>query len=453
MNGKGGFEILQNNKYVPSKFNALSKTDDGGVILYNSYTGAIVDFTDKEKAEVMDSLKRSGTESLDSDVKKALFDNGFIVPEHVDEKRRAEYLHQSMHRTDMLHLILMTTEQCNFRCTYCYETFARGKMTDETKNGIKELVKERANTLNNLHISWFGGEPLLELGIIEELSNTFIAEAKEHEIDYSADIVTNGFFLTKEVFENLLSWEVRQYMVTIDGVQAVHDRRRHMAGGQGTFERIIENLKAIREVDGQFDMTIRVNFDEDNLQETDDLIQFLKEYFADDKRFGLFFRPVGRWGGEHNDDIPTCTHITANKKIWEFTETAMDEGLSMSNMVTNSLMPTASVCYAAKPNAMVIGSNGQLYKCTTVLDEEVNKVGHLHADGTMELDYDKIASWVMSGEEKDSVCQSCFYRPACQGNHCPWYRVVSGERPCPSEKKNIKKVLNLVWKNSLQTVQ
>ena len=131
----------------------------------------------------------------------------------------------------------------------------------------------------------------------------------------------------------------------------------------------------------------------------------------------------------------------------------MDEGLSMSNMITGSLMPTASVCYAAKPNAMVIGSNGQLYKCTTVLDEEVNKVGHLHADGTMDLDYDKIASWVMSGEETDSVCQSCFYRPACQGNHCPWYRVVSGERPCPSEKKNIKKVLNLVWKNSLQTIQ
>ncbi|WP_397540093.1 radical SAM protein [Rummeliibacillus pycnus] len=438
------------NNYVPSKFNALSKTDDGGVILYNSYTGAIVDFSEEEKAEVMGSLKRTGAAALDSDVKKALFDNGFIVPGNVDEMKRAEYLHQSMHRTDMLHLILMTTEQCNFRCTYCYETFARGKMTDDTKSGVKALVKEQANTLNNLHISWFGGEPLLELGIIEELSNSFMAEAKENKIDYSADIVTNGFFLTREVLEKLLSWEVRQYMVTIDGVQAVHDSRRHMAGGQGTFERIIENLKAVKESTGQFDMTIRVNFDEDNLEETGELIEFLKEHFADDKRFGVFFRPVGRWGGEHNDEIPTCTHITANKKIWEFTETAMDKGISMSNMVTGSMMPTASVCYAAKPNAMVIGSDGQLYKCTTVLDEEVNKVGHINADGTMDLDYDKIASWVMSGEETDSVCQSCFYRPACQGNHCPWYRVVSGERPCPSEKKNIKKVLNLVWRNSLQ---
>ena len=175
---RGGNGIMENkNTYIPSKFNALSKTDDGGVILYNSYTGAIVDFLPEEKEEVMASLKRTGTSELNTEVKKALFDNGYLVPGHVDEKKRAQYLHQSMHRTDMLHLILMTTEQCNFRCTYCYETFARGKMTDETKSGVKALVKERASTLNNLHISWFGGEPLLELGIIEELSNTFMQEA------------------------------------------------------------------------------------------------------------------------------------------------------------------------------------------------------------------------------------------------------------------------------------
>lgn len=27
-------------------------------------------------------------------------------------------------RNDVLHLILLPTEQCNFRCTYCYEDFS-----------------------------------------------------------------------------------------------------------------------------------------------------------------------------------------------------------------------------------------------------------------------------------------------------------------------------------------
>ena len=106
--------------YIPSKFNALTKTEDGGIVVYNSYTGAIVNFEADEREEVMTALKRQGSPALDTEVKQALFDSGFIVKDTIDEMKRADLLHQSMHRTDMLHLILMTTEQCNFRCRYCY---------------------------------------------------------------------------------------------------------------------------------------------------------------------------------------------------------------------------------------------------------------------------------------------------------------------------------------------
>jgi uncharacterized protein len=238
-------------------------------------------------------------------------------------------------------------------------------------------------------------------------------------------------------------------MITIDGIAEVHDKRRHLAGGGESFAKIIENLKAIKEVSDHFDVTIRVNFDESNLLETEKLILFLKEHFADDKRFGIFFRPVGRWGGENDDELPICSQITSNKKVWEFTNEAVEQGIGMSSMIAGSLMPTGSVCYAAKPHSLVVGSNGQIYKCTISFDEEMNKVGKLHGDGKLDLDYDKIANWTTSGEETDPVCQSCFYRPACQGNHCPLYRMRTGERPCSYEKRNIKKVLNLIWKSSL----
>ncbi len=436
--------------YVPSRFNVLSRTDDHGMILYNSYTGAIVSFSEDEKPEVMACLKRAGITELDSDVKKSLYDHGFIVPGHVDQKRRALFLHESMHRTDMMHLILLVTEACNFRCTYCYEKFERGKMKPGIVNGVKALVKDRAGTLSNLHISWFGGEPLLQMPLIEDLSHTFLSIAQENQIQYSADVVTNGYFLTKEAFEKLLSWNVRQFMVTIDGVGEMHDRTRHLAGGGGTFDQIIENLRAVKECSADFDFTIRVNFDQENIKEISNLIACLKAYFAHDKRFGLFFHPVGRWGGEHDDELPICNHIISNQKIWEFTEEAVDGGLGMSSLISGSMMPTASVCYAAKPNSFVIGADGQLYKCTTCLDEEINKVGKLHEDGSLAIDFDKLATWVTSGEETDSGCQSCFFRPACQGNHCPYYRMLTGEKPCPYEKKNMRKVLSLIWKDSLQ---
>jgi uncharacterized protein len=108
------------------------------------------------------------------------------------------------------------------------------------------------------------------------------------------------------------------------------------------------------------------------------------------------------------------------------------------------LMPSGAVCYAAKPHSFVIGANGQVYKCTCFLHEEYNHVGWLHADGTMEVDFDKLALWVTSGEEQDEHCQACFFRPACQGNHCPLYRIRKGKRPCPYEKRKIKQVLRLI---------
>ena len=434
--------------FKASRFNALSHTEEEGLILYNSYTGALIDFSKEEKEEVMGLLKSADTYP-DTEVKKALQDNGFLVGEKINELKRAEFLHQSMHRTDMLHLILMPTEACNFRCTYCYESFTRGRMTDETIAGVKALVKEKAKTINTLHISWFGGEPLLEIDLMEELSKEFQDIAQRHEIAYSADISTNGYFLNKEVFERLLAMDVRQYMITIDGVEAVHDSRRFLVGGGKTFSDIMENLKGASDSHENFDISIRVNFDQDNLKETEELTEYLKTYFASDKRFGILYRPVGRWGGEHDEDIPICSHMTANKKIWEFTADAVDKNLFMSSSIEGMMMPGGSVCYAAKPNALVIGSNGQLYKCTTALDADINHVGQLSADGSLNLDYDKIISWVTSGEETDSTCQSCFYRPSCQGNHCPWYRMLTGDRPCPSEKNNIRKVLNLIWKNSL----
>lgn len=443
---KGGFNLPSTMK--ASRFNALSHTEEEGLILYNSYTGALIDFSKDEKEEVLGLLKNADTWP-DTDVKKALEENGFLVGEQVDELKRAQFLHQSMHRTDMLHLILMPTEACNFRCTYCYESFTRGRMTDETIAGVKALVREKARTIHTLHISWFGGEPLLEIDLMEELSREFQAIAKEHGIAYSADISTNGYFLSKDVFRRLLDMDIRQYMITIDGVEAVHDSRRFLIGGGKTFSDIMENLKGASESSEVFDISIRVNFDQDNLKETEELTNYLTTWFAGDKRFGLLYRPVGRWGGEHDEDIPICSHMTANKKIWAFTADAVEKNLFMSSSISGMIMPGGSVCYAAKPNAMVIGSDGQLYKCTTALDADINHVGHLSVDGSLNLDYDKIIAWVSSGEETDATCQSCFYRPSCQGNHCPWYRMLTGDRPCPSEKNNIRKVLGLIWKNSL----
>lgn len=435
-------------RYVSSRFNAQSHTEDGGMILYNSYTGAIASFGEQELLAVKDALKQGGVEMemlAGNKLYQELVEHGFLVPEQTDELRRAAFLHQSMHRTDLMHLVLLVTEACNFRCHYCYEDFPSGRMTDETIQGLKAYIEQKANTLGELAISWHGGEPLLVPHIIEELSHSFMDSAERHGVNYSAEMSTNGYYITEELFPKLLNWKINRFMITLDGPEDVHNVRRGLNGGGGTYSTIVNNLMNMKKVDADFEVNIRMNFDNSNLEAVSAFIPTLRDLFADDHRFKMYFRPVGCMGGENDLHLPVCDERTKDEMIWAFNRDSIRQGLAISSAITDILMPTAAICYAAKPSSLVVGSNGQLYKCSVAIHEDFNQVGTLGSDGVAHLDYDKIAYWTTSGEEQDEKCQACFFRPACQGNHCPLYRMRTGNRPCSYEKRQIKRTLQAIW--------
>lgn len=435
---------MEKTHYTASRFNAISRTDNQELILFNSYTGAIVTFPKEEEQLVLTTLKTG--QSDDETILASLVDSGFLVSDKVNELLRAQFLHGTQHRTDVMHLSILPTEECNFCCTYCYETFPRGKMTVEAREGLKKYVEDKAPILKHLSISWFGGEPLLVPDVLGELSESFMKSCSINGVDYSAEIATNGYFLTEELFRQLLNWQIKSFMITIDGPEDIHNARRKQRVGGSTYQKIIDNLRGIKGIEGDFEIHIRVNFDNSTLDSMTELIDILSANFADDKRFQVYFRPVGRWGGENDDQLPVCDSRTADTKTWEYTELSLNKGLNMSSYVESLLTPAGAVCYAAKPTSLVVSSDGKLYKCTLAFDDEMNQIGQINSDGSIGIDYDKLAFWVTSGEETDEVCQSCFFRPACQGNHCPYYRKVTGEQPCSYEKKEIKKVLNLIWK-------
>ncbi len=438
------------NRWFSSRYNRRIQLNGNGSILYNSYTGAIAFIDPNEDAEARMLLEKGTVSAELSRLAAGMCDAGFLVREGTDELLQAEKLHAALKDARSMHLVVMPTEACNFRCAYCYQTFPRGAMTRETMNGLIAYVRQAVRRIDHLAVSWFGGEPLLVPGAIAELSDSFLECCERNGVEYSADMSTNGYFLTKERFTELLNRSVRRFMITLDGIGKVHDRRRSLGGGGGTYDKILGNLKEIRDVEAPFEIDLRVNFDENNLAEVPELIAELSAWFGGDERFQLLVRPVGRWGGPRDDRIPVCDRTAADRHLWELTHYGLGQGLALSETIMDSLRPSGAVCYAAKPNSLVVGADGRLYKCSIALDEENNQVGQLHGDGSLELDTDKISGWTDSGEEKDGVCRSCYFRPACQGNHCPLYRMKTGRRPCPHEKRKMKQALEIIWKNETQ---
>ncbi|HEX7051924.1 MAG TPA: radical SAM protein [Longimicrobiales bacterium] len=431
-------------EWAPSRFNARARSSDGSLVLWNTYTGAITAFKSSDAPLVERLLSQRGFTGELSGLTKYLHDRGFIVPKDSDEYRRFQLTFGEQHyRTNTLQLILLASEDCNFRCTYCYERFARGTMLPEVRQGVKNLIAKRAPGLASLQISWFGGEPLYGWNAIEDLAPFCLDIARQHSITYRSSMTTNGYLLTPDVAEKLIQWEVRSFQITLDGLAEDHDRKRKGRDGRGTFDVILSNLKALQRRKDEYSVSLRVNFDRDNYPNLERFLDVLRDDFAGDDRFRLSLHAVGKWGGPNDSALDVCGRDEAQEVRERVHSAAVERGLSVRRGGVKDInRPGKSVCYAARPFNFIVGADGKLMKCTVALDtKDYNIVGRLSPDGEMELDLDKLALWVQPAFENDTTCRACYFVPVCQGMRCPLIRIEDKRRPCPPTKHHLKSEL------------
>lgn len=430
-------------RWVPSRYNIRASTDDGRLVLWNSYKGTMSVFEAEQKPTIELLLSQKGVEARPEGVVKYLRDRGFLVKAGTDEYRRIQlgFGHQH-YRTDVLQLILLASEDCNFRCQYCYEQFARGTMEPQVRLGVKRLIENRLRGLQHLSISWFGGEPLYGFDAIEDLAPFFVETTEKHGIRYSSNMTTNGYLLTPDVAEKLLAWKINSYQITLDGPPECHDCSRPTRDGDGTFSTIFDNLKALKRRPESYAVDIRVNFDKNNHHGLKAFLEVVEREFTNDSRFKLRFRPVGRWGGSNDGNLEVCGLDEAAQVQMEMKMEARKRGLSLSDDIRHVKKLGAQVCYAARPYNFIVGADGKLMKCTIDLDmQDRNIVGRLTEGGDLDLDLDKLALWTEPAFEKDKKCQKCVILPTCQGMFCPQLRMDTGKSPCSPLRKDAKKEL------------
>ena len=448
--GHGAIQAVDDLK--ASRFNLWTTGSGGELLLFNSFSTAFVRVDGATGVHVTEALQarrrcdfeRSVAAIEDDGTVDLLLREGFLVRRSVDELLRARGVHESLAADNALHLILLPTEQCNFRCVYCYEDFLRPRMPTEVIQGVVRLVAREAPTLRALTVGWFGGEPLAAINVIEMASAPVLALCDEYGIHYNANVTTNGYLLTSSRRARLYAASITDYQVTLDGPPEVHDRLRKLAGGGGTFDTIFANLIDMRSDDFPFRVNLRVNYTPESLPYMSEFVRMLGTEFAGDGRFQLHFHAVGRWGGPNDETLDVCDSPTIEAEEVRLMALGLEAGFGLDAW-RESLKPHGSVCYAANPRSFVIGSDGTVYKCTVAFRDPRNQVGRLTPEGELEIAEDLLQLWTSTGEEVDTGCQQCAFRPACQGNLCPLERLNrDGEKVCPSFKVNYSKHLPLL---------
>ena len=397
--------------YKQSRFNHIYRTDKNEVLLYNSYAGfdSLASISAVDFDRIIESLEKSEIENNKKFQK--LKDLGYFVSSNTDEKLLCEQKYLDIVEENILRLIILPTEKCNFCCKYCYETFEKGEMSLETQDSLIRFVRKNIMKFSAMDVRWFGGEPLEALGVIENLSKEFIEICSAARRKYTSSMITNGYDLTLENFKKLYELKVYHYQITIDGVKSTHDAQRILKNGEGTFDKIIFNLVSIKNniKSGVPRFTIRTNFTKSIFQYVDEYIDYFASIFSDDKRFSFSFQKAADWGGSRVQNISdnlmdSDFYMELLKKI------AQNNKLDISPH--GALMSANTcVCYANKRYSFVIGSDGTIYKCTGDFIFPENHIGYLE-NGEMKIDHDLHAKWICKLNRKHKNCETCFYERA-----------------------------------------
>jgi uncharacterized protein len=431
----------------PSVYNLHERLENGSLVVANSLSGAAV-IIPPSISDMAIGFLTAADPFVESDLPDALTGlrpAGFFCAASANERRQARLVQtMTAARTDHLELFLLPTEQCDFRCIYCYEDFKLGSMPPAIRAGVIRFLSQRIPKLSSLVLHWFGGEPLQGIDVIRELGPQIRDLAARNDCRFSCHITTNGYSLDEATARELLDSGVTSFQITVDGPREEHDKRRRLRPlGQaeyGTFDQVMKNISSLLSLPRIFTLTIRINYDRDSLPVIPDFVRFLGERFANDPRVRVDFAAI--WADPDSVPVSLCMGVEKQRTAIELFELAHSVGLRTD--LLDALRPSGLVCYAAKPNSLVIRADGAVNKCTVALSADYNQVGRLAESGELDLNLERLALWTGSGMEEDKVCQSCWFSPSCQGNACPLERIENERRPCPTPKTFGRRMLKLI---------
>jgi len=394
------------------------------------------------------------------DAVELLHENGFLVSNRETERKAlADYFTAVKSGTSELNVTVLTTLQCNFACDYCfqgdhgdYNKFA-DKMTLEMAARVGNWTEQELDRVRpeRLVLTFFGGEPLLNLPVMYYLAERLADATRVRDVRIMINVITNGLLLTEEVVDRLNPCGLNGIKVTLDGDHDTHNRMRPLRGGQGTFDRIIEN---VRRVADRCHISIGGNFDESSVDSYPALLDFLQQQEFADKLVKVKFKPIVRNPEpEKPKGMLALTPVGANgqpiKPLGGTCMTAagsggasacdtcefLDEKMVFLREETkrHGFKPGDGVhvgpCHVHMDNARTIGPDGSIYPCPGFTGEKAKSTGHI--DGRQDPlralaqeKFDKLGPW--------KECGDCAFIPVCAGGCVVSSHTTLGDMNLPT---------------------
>lgn len=434
--------------YKPSRFNHFHTLPTGEKLAFNSLSGGLA-VLDSEGWARYTALVKGEPLDPKNPVDQGLVEGRFVVLENFDELAYLKTLHlRQRYTTEAWSLTICPTIDCNFGCDYCFQRHRVSRMTEAVQAKLLEVFAQKAPRLSKFFVTWFGGEPTLAWDVVQKLSQGFMEIAERNRVEYSASLITNGYLLDEGKVADMVRYRIHLVQITLDGDAPYHDQRRHLLTGEGSFERILANLRLF--LGKPVFVHIRVNVDVRNREGVPALLKRLaEEGLAHQENLRVYFAPVTSTAPPSHGVKGFCFTRKDFARI-EPEYFTLAESLGLATLPYPSLQ--LGGCVAAHPEGFVVGPDGTLQKCWDTVGQPEFAVGNLLEYDPLQLAenpvYQRWMSWDPFSEKL--ACSRCTWLPACMGG-CPLKVVFPEAMPegkveleCTTFKWNWKRTFTLL---------
>jgi len=433
-----------------SAYNLVTELGDGSVLLTNLLSRAVL-AADRSQLELLASLRGDvDIQSLNDDERSfvtALVENLFVLPDDFDELAHIRQMHQRERAgREVKNLVIAPTMQCNMSCHYCFENRTGKSICQAVQDRLVESTRLGLEAYESLHVQWFGGEPLLDVVVIEALSARFFELAQAQGKAYSAEVITNGYLLTADVARRLAAVHVREAQVTFEGMRPFHDKVRFLPAHEPSFDQLVANIRTASDF---LDINVRVHVAPYNLHSVHELLEYLGANLSQHIT-RLYFSPLFNYQAEGK----LAQYLVDRRKFLgakdfagaqvELVAKAKTYGLATGD----PLKASYGLCLAMLEGTEVVGPTGAVTKCYL----DINVASKAHSDlATGRKEPELEAAWTDYNFAHDADCRTCKFLPVCMGG-CPSQRMHKADKQvvCTPLKYNFHQRMRMEYQLSTQ---
>lgn len=401
-----GEQRTKDTEYRLMKYVFETEVEDG-LLLHNVITGQLVLLTDIERS-ILSQLPQKPDEKINE-----LIANYYLVPVDFDEYMFVvgyRGILQQVERNNVRPVTKYTifpTTCCNAHCFYCFESeYQKINMTQEMAKKVADLIRRNVGDKQAV-LGWFGGEPTVAMNRIDYICHLL----REYGVDYISGMVSNGYLFTEDVVNKAVNdWKLQNIQITLDGTEEVYNKTKSYNVPGSPYQRVVNNIETLLKAGVR--VTVLLNLDYHNSDDLYDLIDQLSKRF---KQYGNF-----RMASHvlFNDEGYEKVHHTReqeeelaelNYRLADYMSNAGINGNVMGDVRVKGKLPKLRYmyCMANDSAAVVIGPNGNFYKCEHIEKALTSSAGI----DTGPLNETELEEWFISEENKS--CAECCLYPDC----------------------------------------